>query len=344
MIARLRFYLSAILFVFSFVAFAQEFSISGKVFDESKQAISYANVILQTTSNATFVKGTSTDDNGNFVLNAIEPGEYLLKISFIGYKTIEKPIIVSDNLNLEDLKLIEDSEALDQITITAKRPTITRKPDRLIFNVANTALIEGTTLQVLKNTPGIIVSEGSINIKSSPAAIYINNRKVQLTSDELIQLLESAPANSIQSVEVITNPPASYDADSGSVVNIIMSKNLITGYRGSIATNYTQGVFPRYNTATSHYFKNDKINFNVNYSYTNKKINRSEDDTVNFLDTNNAVDQIWNSDANRNTDSETHNLNLNFDYYINDKTTLSLTSTGLYVPVSYTHLTLPTKA
>ncbi|MCG0015515.1 TonB-dependent receptor domain-containing protein [Winogradskyella immobilis] len=328
----MRFYLSAILFVFSFVAFAQEFSVSGKVVDESKQAISYANIILQTTSNATFVKGTSTDDNGNFVLNAIEPGEYLLKISFIGYKTIEKSIIVSDNLSLQDLKLIEDSEALDQITITAKRPTITRKPDRLIFNVANTALIEGTTLQVLKSTPGIIVSEGSINIKSSPAVIYINNRKVQLTSDELIQLLESAPANSIQSVEVITNPPASFDADSGSVVNIIMSKNLIAGYRGSIATNYTQGVFPRYNAATSHYFKNDKINLNVNYSYTNKKINRSQEDTVNFLDTNNTIDQIWNSDANRNTDSETHNLNFNFDYFINDKTTLSLTSTGLYVP------------
>ena len=228
--------------------------------------------------------------------------------------------------------MVEDLESLDQITITAKRPTVTRRPDRLVFNVANTALIEGTTLQVLKNTPGIIVSEGSINIKSAPATVYINNRKVQLTSNELIQLLESAPANSIQSVEVITNPPANYDADSGSVINIIMSKNLIAGYRGSIATNYTQGVFPRYNAATSHYFKNDKINFNINYSYTNKKINRSEDETVNYLDSNNIIDEIWSSDANRNTRTETHNLNVNFDYFINDKTTLSLTSTGLYVP------------
>ena len=64
--------------------------------------------------------------------------------------------------------------------------------------------------------------------------VYINNKRVQLTSNELIQLLESAPANSIKSVEVITNPPASYDADSGSVINIIMSKNLVTGYRGSV--------------------------------------------------------------------------------------------------------------
>jgi outer membrane receptor protein involved in Fe transport len=323
---------SLILCFLSFVFYAQEFSISGKIVDENNNAISYTNVVVHNKSDDSFVKGTSTDDNGDFKLNSIQPGEYIIKISFIGYKTITKDIVVSSDIKLETYTLIEDSEALDQVTITAKRPTITKKPDRLIFNVANTALIEGTTLQVLKSTPGIIVAEGSITIKSSPATVYINNRKVQLTSDELIQFLESAPANSIKSVEVITNPPASYDADSGSVINIIMDKNLIPGYRGSIAANYTQGVFPRYNGATNHYFKNDIININVNYSYTNKKINRSEDDTVNYLDGNNDIDQIWNSDANRNTRSETHNLNLNFDYYINDKTTLSLTSTVLYIP------------
>ena len=85
------------------------------------------------------------------------------------------------------------------------------------------------------------------------------------------------------------------------------------------------------------YFKNNKVNLNVNYSYTNQKINRDQDDTVNFLDNPNPetpdiyeINQIWKSNINRNTWSETHNLNLNFDYYIDDKNTLSLTSTGLY--------------
>ena len=317
--------------LFSMSFYAQNFGLSGIILDENKQPISYANIVLYDTSEG-FIKGTSSEDNGGFEIGSINEGDYVLKVSFIGYKTFTKDLKISKDLKLEPITLIEDSEALDQVTVTAKRPTITRKPDRLTFNIANTALTEGTTLQVLKSTPGVIVSEGSINIKSDPATVFINNRRVQLTSDELIQLLESSPASSIKSVEVITNPPASYDADSGYVINIIMSKNLVTGYRGSIATNYTQGVFPRYNVATSHYFKNNKINFNINYSYTGQKINRDEDETINYLDTANAVNQIWSSDLNRNTWSETHNVNLNFDYFISDKTTLSLTSTGLLVP------------
>lgn len=326
-----KFFLVILCFFFSVSISAQNFTVSGSVIDAKQNPISFANIVLYNTEGG-FVKGTSTDDNGAFEIENIASGDYTLKVTFIGYKTDTKTITLSKNLELKAIVLIEDSEALSEVVINAKRPTITRKPDRLTFNVENTALTEGTTLQVLKSTPGIIVSESSINIKSAPATVFINNRRVQLTSTELIQLLENSPANSIMSVEVITNPPANYDADSGSVINIIMSKNLVTGYRGSVESNYTQGVFPRYNAATSHYFKNNKINFNINYSYTGQKINREETETINYLDTANAIDQIWSSGIDRNTWSETHNINLNFDYYISDKTTLSLTSTGLFVP------------
>ena len=333
MIPHLRSFLSVILFVLSINAIAQNFSILGKVVDEANQPIELANVILLEGEEKEFLIGTSTDDNGYFNLVNLSQGTYFIKISFIGLEEFEQKIVLTGNLDLKNIILNETPEGLDEVTIVAKKPTITRKPDRLIFNVENTALIEGNTLGVLKSTPGIIVTEGSINIKSAPAAVYINNRKVQLTSEELMQLLESAPANSIKSIEVITNPPASYDADSGSVINIIMSKNLVTGYRGSVETKYTQGVFPRYNAATNHYFKNDKINLNLNYSYTNQKKNRDSDDTVNFLDDNSGdIDQIWKSRDNRNNWSETHNLNLNFDYFIDDRNTLSFTSTGLYTP------------
>jgi len=332
MIAPLRFYICVILFTLCFSAFAQDFSISGKVIDSNGSPIEFANVIISIENEEAFFKGTSTDNKGFFNLGNLSTSTYFIRISYIGYEDFDQKIILTGNLDLKTIQLNEIPESLGEVVVVAKKPTITRKPDRLIFNIENTALTEGSTLGVLKNTPGIIVSEGSINIKSAPATVFINNRRVQLTSDELIQLLESAPANSIKSVEVITNPPASYDADSGSVINIIMSKNLITGYRGSVYSNYTQGVFPRYNAGTSHYFKNNKVNLNLNYSYTNKKINRDQDVTVNYLDNTNQTEEIWKSNVNRNTWSETHNLNLNFDYYIDDNNTLSLTSTGLYTP------------
>lgn len=332
MITHLRYYFSAILLTLFSAVFAQNFSISGKVIDSGSNAIELANVILLSEDRSTFLKGTATDDKGIFNISGLSSSTYFIKITYIGYDEFEQKIILNGNLDLKIIQLNETSENLGEVTVIAKKPTITRKPDRLIFNIENTALTEGSTLGVLKSTPGVIVSEGGINIKSAPATVFINNRRVQLTSDELIQLLESAPANSIKSVEVITNPPASYDADSGSVINIIMSKNLVTGYRGSAYTNYTQGVFPRYNAGTSHYFKNDKVNLNVNYSYTKQKINLDRDDTVNYLDNSNQIEEVWQSDVNRNTWSEMHNLNLNFDYYIDNKNTLSFTSTGLYTP------------
>lgn len=332
MIFSFRYYFCFVCLAISSVILAQESSISGKVVDANNNPISLANVVIFSEDGGSFLKGTSTDDQGLFRISNLSTKMYLVKISFIGFEEFQQKIILTGNLDLAEIRLNEISENLDEVTVIAKKPTITRKPDRLVFNVENTALTEGSTLGVLKSTPGIIVSEGSINIKSAPATVFINNRRVQLTSDELISLLESAPANSIKSVEVITNPPASYDADSGSVINIVMSKNLVTGYRGSVFTNYTQGVFPRYNGGTSHYFKNNKINLNLNYSYSQNKINRDQDDTVNYLDNSDEIEQIWKSNINRNTWSQTHNLNLNFDYYINDNNTISLTSTGLYIP------------
>ena len=326
--------ISLVLLIFiSNIVYCQTYLLKGKVVDTNQQPLSYVNVILTTSNSETIIKGTSTDDNGNFEFTDLEQNDYAYRASFIGYKTSAGTINLNSDTTLPTIVLTEDSETLDAVTVVAKRPTITRKPDRLTFNIENTALTEGSTLQVLKNTPGVIVTEGSINIKSAPATVFINNRRIQLTADELIQFLESSPANSIKYIDVITNPPANYDADSGLVINIIMSKNLITGYRGSVATNYIQGVFPRYNATTSHYFKNDNINFNINYSYTNQKINRDETTEIDFLDSDNIIDELWTSSIGRETKSQTHNLNLNLDYYLSKNTTLSLTSTGLYKPI-----------
>ena len=331
MIAHLRLTVFSLFFLFFIRTMAQDYSIVGKVVDKDNNPIEFANVILNT-KDGDFLKGTSTNEEGFFRLVNLNADTFDLIISYIGYDNFQQRIILSGNLDLQTITLNTSTETLEEVSIIAKKPTVTRKPDRLVFNVENTALVEGSTLSVLKSTPGVIVSEGGINIKSSSATVFINNRRVQLTSEELLQLLESSPANSIKSVEVITNPPASFDADSGSVINIIMNKNLVTGYRGSVYTGYTQGVFPRYKAETSHYFKNDKISFNVNYGYSNQKINRDQNDRIDYFDTNNDIDEIWNSGTNRNTWSETHNLNLNFDFYIDDNNTLSLTSTGLYMP------------
>ncbi|MBN4070633.1 carboxypeptidase-like regulatory domain-containing protein, partial [Olleya sp. AH-315-F22] len=289
--------------------FGQQFSITGKIYDQARQPIAYANIVLLKTQDSTIVTGTTSDNFGKFIINEITAGNYILKVSFIGFENFSQQVLVENDIVLETIVLKESAESLSEVEITYIKPTFKREADRLVFNIENTALTEGTILQVLKSTPGILVLDSGIEFKGSEPVVYINNRKVQLSSDEVIQLLESSSANSIKSIEVITNPSARYDADSGVVLSIIMSKNLITGYRGSIFTNYTQGVFPRYNIGTSHFFKNKKTSFNLNYSYTNSKINKNGVNGINYLNINNVIEEIWQSDINRNTWSETHNLN-----------------------------------
>ncbi len=323
---------SLLLILFSLVSFGQNYSVSGTVLDVTNLPIEFANVIILSEDESTILKGTSTDDKGDFNISNLSSNTYIIKVSYIGYSDYKQKIVLTGNLDLKTIQLQEDAQSLGEINITVKRPTVKREADRLVFNIENTPLVEGNMLQVLKSTPGVLVMGDEITVKNSNPTVYINDRKVQLSSGDLNQLLEGSSANAIKSVEVITNPSAKYDAESGVVLNIVMTKNLITGYRGSINTNFTQGVFPRYNAGTSHFFKNNDISFNVNYNYSNKKLNRDGDDTVNFLDTSNNLDESWQSFTNRNTWSETHNLNFNFDYFIDDKNTFSLSSNTLYLP------------
>ena len=273
----------------------------------------------------------STDEAGVFNFDNIQPGTYQISASFLGYKT-ENNIFNLSNNEVFTLILEEDNQELDEVTLTVKKPTLKKEVDRLVFNVANTALSEGNMLEMLRSTPGVLVINNSIRVKNTNPIVYINGRKVHLSGDELAQLLEGSSANSIKSIEVITNPSSKYDAESGAVLNIIMDKNLTTGYRGNIFSNYTQGVFPRYNAGMTHFYKTEKINVFANYSYTQNKINRESNEKINFLDNAGTTTEKWNTDTNRNTWSKTHNFNLNFDYALDDSNTLSFSTNLLYLP------------
>lgn len=313
-------------------SFGQDLSISGAVRDAEGLPIAFANIILKQAQDSAVVKGVSTNEKGIFVLDKISPDDYVLSVSFIGFTEVHKSISLQRSTDMGTVTLKESSQQLDEVSILVKRPTLKKEADRLVFTIENTALIEGTMFEVLKNTPGILVLDNSIQVKNSKPTVYINDKKVQLNTEELIQLLEGSSANNIKSVEVITNPSAKYDASSGAVINIVMSKNLITGYRGNVFANFEQGVFPRYNPGTSHFFKNEKIDFFANYSYSQDKINRDQDEVVNYYDGTNAIDEIFKSNVNRNTWSKTHNFNFNFDYTLNANNTLSFTSNMLVLP------------
>ena len=324
------------LFIFfaSVFSFSQNLSVSGIVVDEDNAPISFANVILMKVNDSTIVAGTSTDDNGVFRLNLNEKGDYNFKVSFIGYKDFTKKLQLEGNVDLGHITLTEETQNLQEVSLVYKKPTLKKEADRLVFNIENSALTEGNMLQVLKSTPGVLVMNNSIKVKNSTPTVYINDKKVNLSSSELTQLLESSSANTIKSVEVITNPSARYDASSGVVVNIVMSKNFVTGYSGNIFANYTQGNYPNYNVGTGHFFKSEKINFYANYSYTDNKQNRYDREDINYFDNDQNINQYWESKTERTKWYDTHNFNMGFDYAFDAKNSLSLSSNLLFQPYS----------
>jgi hypothetical protein len=311
--------------------YAQEHTINGSIINENNEAVAFANIILITKDQVIY-KGTSSDENGNFYIENIDTARYTLQVSFLGFEEYNKEIEIMSDISLGKITLIETSESLNEIEIIAKRPVLKKQQDRLVFTVTNTSLTEGNVWEVLKGTPGILMINDEITVKNSSNIIYlINNRRVYLDGNELQQLLNGTSASSVKSIEVITNPPAKYDASGGAVINIVMSKNLITGYNGSIYSNYTQGIYPRANAGTSHFFKNDKWNVFVGYAFDYSKINRENIEDVTFIENSVEVGK-WHSEIDRNKKARTHTVNSNVDYNFNENNTLSFSSNITLTP------------
>lgn len=323
---------SLLLLFFSFLGFSQHYTIEGIVKDKENVAVAYANVLLEDTTDSNVILGTTTNDNGFFKLENLKPSVYEMRISFLGYESFSTRIKLSGNVNLKDIILNEQFENLEGVVVTAKRPTVKRLVDRLIFDVENSTLSNTNVLDVLKHTPGIIVSNGSISVKNTPPVVYINDRRVHLSATEVLQLLEATPANNIKSVEVITNPPAKYDAEGGAVLNIKTSKNIIAGYHGSVFGSYNQGFqFPKFSLGTSHFFKSEKLSAYINYNVSPRKDFRNNLENINFIENNN-ITSSWETDFKRDRESDNQNITGTINYDFNKNNSLNFSANTLIAP------------
>jgi len=313
-------------FLCSIIGWSQTFSVSGFVKDTVNEPVAFANILVLQSQDSTVVTGVSSDENGKFIIENLKSETYLLKTSFIGYKDNFKTINVSDEVENIEIVLEESIEALNEVELVYVKPTLKREADRLVFKVENTALSQGNLAEVLRSTPSVLVLDDAILVKNAAPVIYINDRRVHLSSSEVIELLQGTSAANIKSVEVITNPSAKYDADSGVVLNIIMSKNLVTGYNGSVFSNYTQGIFPKSSFGTSHYFKGEKTNLFFNYSFNSRKDDRVDEEQIFY------PNEEWNTILDKNTWSETHNVGLNFDYDLSKKSNIAFSANAQFLP------------
>ena len=316
-----------LLFFFSVsTLFSQNSIITGLLKDESNSPLSFVNVLLFEKDAAEPFKGATTDENGRFRIENIKDGSYKIKFSFVGFLATEKDIELVSTKNIGELILKTAVESLNAAVISLKRPTIQRTSEKLVFNVENSSLSVGNTFDLLKKTPGVVIIGEKIDVRFKSPTIYFNGKRVYLSSSEAVSLLRSIDASFIKSVEVITNPSAQFDAEAGVALNIITSKAVSIGYKGSVNGTYEQGVFSKYNVGTSHFYKNKWLNFYGSYGFSPRKDYKEDKNRIQFFEPNGDANSTWNTHFEKVTRSNAHQANVILDVNINPSQTLGVSA------------------
>lgn len=234
------------LFVYSLGVHAQNHSaikVSGSLTDDQNKPVDYASVSLVRVSDSTVVKGTLSNETGLYVFENINPGNYLVKVTSVGYtKASSQPFYVADGapaIVVPVLIMHEGSHSLQTVTITASKPLIEHQADRVVMNVENSILAAGNSaMDILERAPGVSIDkDDNISLKGKQGVtVMVNDKLTYLSADQLATLLRSTDGNTIQSIEIITSPSAKYDAAGNSgIINIKLKQNKQSGTSGSVS-------------------------------------------------------------------------------------------------------------
>lgn len=297
---------------------AQKASISGKVLEKnSNQPVPYAAVSVK--DNGKVVSGSMTEDNGTFTVNNLSPGNYLVEVAFMGYKTVKVNADLSSgkNLSLPAIYLEEETTMLKEVTVVQERSTIEQKIDRKVVNVGRDLTTAGATASdIMNNIPSVNVDQdGKLSLRGNEnVRVLIDGRPSTISAD---QLLKQIPSTSIKQIELITNPSAKYNPEGMSgIINIILYKNANDGFNGNVNAGLTVARTPKFNSSSSFNYRRGFVNVFTTYG-------------------NNFADNYMSGDQKRmdggpsqrvGITNKNHSNFLKFgaDFYLNDKNTLSV--------------------
>ncbi|WP_374175240.1 TonB-dependent receptor domain-containing protein [Flavobacterium tructae] len=289
--------------------------------EDPNEKLAYASVIVK--QNALMVETVITNDKGEFKIEGIKTGKYIFEFQFLSFETSTMVLTVDgskSNINLGTIKLKSNVTSLKEVVITSETSQVSLKLDKKVFDVGKDLISRGgSATQVLDNVPAVRVdATGAVSLRgNSNVLILINGRKSGLTST---QGLEQIPAESIKSVEVITNPSSRYDAaGSAGIINIVLKKNTKDDLSGSMtlvggvpfdsrvlgSVNYKKGKFNLFSNFGTRY--TDYVGLNTRGQVTTSNGNAL------FLD--------QREDQKRHDDGRLVYLGL--DYSINDNNTIT---------------------
>lgn len=240
-------FLPLLLFLCNTYIYAQSAgTLTGTVLDDKAQPVGFVNVAVLEAASAKVVTGAIADMDGNFQIKAPEKGQYLLKLSALGYVETQTPAFEVTGPDFSKdfgkLQMKADVKTLGEVQVQTMRPKVTMEPDKMVVSVEGTALASGATAyEMLTKSPGVWVDQdGNIQLNGKAGVqVMLNGKRSYLSGKELQTLLQGMTAENIKDLEIITNPSAKFDAEGASgVININLKKNVATGMSGSVNAGY----------------------------------------------------------------------------------------------------------
>ena len=213
-------------------------TVRGKIVDEmTGEPVEFVNIVVSPKESSSLAGGTITDEQGVFRVDGLKYGSYVLTVSYIGYQNTTREFTLSapaKNAHFKQIAISEDNQMLKEVEVTGIRSQMKFEIDKKVFNVDQAiAATGGSASEVLQNIPSVEVdTEGTVSLRGSESVtVWINGKAQGLTADNQGDILEQMPAESIERIEVITNPSAKYSPEGTvGIINLVLKRDRKAGY------------------------------------------------------------------------------------------------------------------
>ena len=255
--------------------------LTGTLIDtDTKEPLPFAAVKITHTMSEELVTGGMTDDKGRFKIESITLGPNQVEFAYVGYKTKAQEVRLGREgieIDLGKIGLQSSGVELNEVTVEAEREFMTNEIDRKVYDPSKLILSKtGSATDILENIPAVELDvDGNITLRGSSAVrIMIDGRPSRFTGEDLSALLQSLPANSVEKVEVMTNPSAKYDPDgTAGMINIVLKKSALQGLNGSVNSSYSGA--DRFRAGINLNYKVEDLNFFFNAGHSSGRYPRS---------------------------------------------------------------------
>ena len=316
------------------------FVVSGKISASNDVSDKFA-VSLMSGKDSSLIKTVLTEKGGGYRFEHVSNGSYFVQTSISGFKKYSSSAFSVDNKDVQvaTIVLVAESKILSGVNVTGKKPMFEMKADKLVVNVEASATNAGSSaLEVLEKSPGITVDkDGNISLKGKPGVVvYLDGKPSYLSGSDLANMLKGMNSSQLDQIEIMTTPPAKYDAaGNAGVINIKTKKLKAKGFNGNVNLGYGQGIYHQNNETVSLNYKNDKINLYGSLNNNYKSDFQDFYDDRDVYGPNQVLQSNFKEFAYIPFTQSSNSIKLGIDYDFSKRTSASIGFAGRYSNLSF---------